>query len=124
MFVSLPFIGNCSDKLLQHERCASHLESETSYKESCLRVATGTTIAQAVKEAAVITADETAFMDALRCMYFLLKREIAHTTNFSELQSLCILLGNTTLPRLRKAINLNYLSKQTMGEMVSAIGLA
>ena len=53
-----------------------------------------------------------------------MKREIAHTTNFAELQSLCILLGNETLPTLQKAKNLNYLSKQTMGEMVAAIGLA
>ena len=59
-------------------------------------------------------------------MYFLVKREIAHTANFAELQpeSLCVLLGNTTLPLLQKARNLNYLSKQTMGEMVAAIGLA
>ena len=57
-------------------------------------------------------------------MYFLMKREIAHTTNFAELQALCVLLGNTTLPTLQKAKNLNYLSKQTMGDMVAAIGLA
>lgn len=124
VFVSSTFTGNRSDKLLQHELCASHLESETSYKESRLRTATGTTIAEVVRDSAVITADEEAFIDALRCMYFLLKREIAHTTNFSELQSLCILLGNTTLLLLRKAKSLNYLPKQTMGEMVAAIGLA
>ena len=53
-----------------------------------------------------------------------MKREIAHTTNFAELQALCVFLGNTTLPMLQKARNLNYLSKQTMGEMVAAIGLA
>ena len=53
-----------------------------------------------------------------------MKREIAHITNFAELQSLCVLLGNTTLPLLCKAKNLNYLSKQTMGEMVAAIGVA
>ena len=53
-------------------------------------------------------------------MYFLMKREIARTTKFAELQALCVLLGNTTL---QKAKNLNYLSKQTMGKMVTAIGL-
>ncbi len=53
-----------------------------------------------------------------------MKREIAHTTNFAELQALCMQLGNTTLPLLRKGKNLNYLSKQTMGEMVAAIGVA
>ena len=89
-----------------------------------LRSATSTTISEVVMESAVITADETAFSDALRCMYFLMKGEMAYTTHFADLQSLCILLGNTTLPLLRKARNLNYLSKQTMGEMVASIGLA
>ena len=42
----------------------------------------------------------------------------------AELQVLCVLLGNTTLPMLQKARNLIYLSKQTMGEIVAAIGLA
>ena len=94
-----------------------------------MRVATSTTVVDVytiAREAAVTTVDENAFIDALRCMYFLMKREIAYTTNFAELQSLCILLGNETLPTLQKAKNLNYLSKQTlsMGEMVAAIGLA
>ena len=52
---------------------------------SLLQLATNTTVADVVKEAALITADESAFTDALRCMYFLMKREIAHTTNFAEL---------------------------------------
>ena len=124
VFITSPFTGNRSDKLLQHERCGAHIQSSLSYHESLLRLATNTTVADVVKEAAVITADESAFTDALRCMYFLMQREIAHTTNFAELQSLCVLLGNTTLPLLNKAKNLNYLSKQTMGEMVAAIGLA
>ena len=89
-----------------------------------MRAATSTTVVDVGRIAAVTTVDENAFMDALRCMYFLMKREIAHTTNFEELQSLCILLGNKTLPTLQKAKNLNYLSKQTMGEMVAAIGFA
>ena len=92
--------------------------------KSLMRSATRRTVVDVAREAIVITADETAFSDALRCMYFLMKREIAHTTNFAELQSLCVLLGNTTLPLLRKAKNLNYLSKQTMGEMVAAIGVS
>ena len=89
-----------------------------------MRTATNTTIVDVAREAAVTTVDENAFMDAMRCMYFLMKREIAHTTNFAELQSLCILLGNETLPTFKKAKNLNYLLKQTMGEMVAAIGSA
>ena len=53
-----------------------------------------------------------------------MKQEIAHMTSFAELQSLCVLLGNTTLPLLNKVKNLNYLSKLMMREMVATVGLA
>ena len=122
--MTLPYAGNRSDKLLQHERSGLHQASLTLHQESLLRSATNTTISDVVMESAVITADETAFSDALRCMYFLMKGEMPYTTHFADLQSLCILLGNNTLPLLKKARNLNYLSKQTMGEMVASIGLA
>ena len=54
------------------------------------------------------TVDEKAFMDGLRCMYYLDKREIAHTTNFASLKELCMLLGNDSLPLLQKGANVNY----------------
>ena len=123
-FVTFLYTCNHSDKLLQHERSGARQTSLISQQETLLRSATNTTICDIVKEGALITADETDLSDAPHCMYFLMKMEIAHTTNFAELQSLCGLLGNTTLPLLQKARNLNYLSKQTMGEMVVAIGLA
>ncbi len=63
-------------------------------------------------------------MDGLRCMYFLNKKEIAHTTNFADLKALCVLLGNETLLFLTKGANLNYQSEQTMAEMVEAIGVS
>ena len=68
--------------------------------------------------------DEKAFMDGLRCMYYLNKREIAHTTNFASLKELCMLLGNDSLPLLRTGANVNYNSEQAMAEMVEAIGVA
>ena len=54
-------------------------------------------------------------------MYHLNKHETAHTTNFKSLKELAICLGNSTLPRLAKAKNLNYESEMTMQEMVRAI---
>lgn len=48
--------------------------------------------------------------------------EMAHTTNFSDLQDFCIQLGNNTLPCLLKGKNLNNRSEQRMAEMVVAIG--
>ena len=47
--------------------------------------------------------------------------KMAHTTNFKSLKELAICLGNSTLPRLAKAKNLNYESEMTMQEMVRAI---
>ena len=39
-------------------------------------------------------------MLCINCLYFLMKREIPHTTNFVPLRELCIQLGNTSLARL------------------------
>ena len=49
------------------------------------------------EEPEALTVKGTAFCDAVSCMYFLLKREIAHTTNFGPLRDLCIKLGNTNM---------------------------
>ena len=73
--MTLPYTGNRSDKLLQHERSEAHHASLTSQQETLLRSATNATVRDFVREAAVITADKTAFSDALRCMYFLVKRK-------------------------------------------------
>ena len=71
------------------------------------------------------TVDEKAFMDRLRCMYYLNKREIAHTTNFAaSLKELCMLIGNDSLPLLQNGANVNYNSEQAMAEMVEAIGVS
>ena len=91
------------------------------YKES-LRSTTRRTVSEIITESTNVTADGEGFCDALRCMYFLMKKEIAHTTNFADLQDLCIQLGNETLPRLLKGKHLTNRSEQRMAEMVAAIG--
>ncbi|KAI6651843.1 Zinc finger protein [Oopsacas minuta] len=70
-----------------------------------------------------LTVDEFAFCHAMRCMYYLNKHEIAHTTNFSDLRVLCILLGNKSLSVLKQSGNTNYESEQIMGEIVEVIGI-
>ena len=89
VFVALPYTGNRSDKLLQHERSGVHQASLTLHQESLLRSATSTTIREMVVESAVITADETAFSDALRCMYFLMKGRW-HTQHTLLTCNLCV----------------------------------
>ena len=45
----------------------------------------------------VVSAERRAFIGGLKCMYFLNKREIVHTTNFLPLIELCKSLGATYL---------------------------
>ena len=52
----------------------------------------------------VVSAEKKAFIGALKCMYWLNKREIAHTTNFSPLLELC------------KSLSVSYLEDMTRGQ--------
>ena len=76
-----------------------------------------------IEDVNILTLDEVAFQNALRCMYFLAKKEIPHTTNSVDLKELCIQLANITFPDLVKGKNANYQSETIMAEMVEAIGV-
>lgn len=112
MFVTKPYTGNRPDKLRRHESCVTHLENQSAYQEWQSRVANQSTVSCLLARSTVLTVDEKAFVDSMRCMYFLNKNEIAHTTNVSELKKLCVLLGNESLLMLRKSGNTNYESEQ------------
>ena len=70
-----------------------------------------------------LTVDGEAFCDVQQCLYWLCKQEILHMTNFTMLRSLCTLLGNSTLQRLKQSKNMTYESEQSMQEMIQAISL-
>ena len=123
VFVTKPYTGNRPDKLARHGSCSAHIENQLAYQEWQTRVTTSLTVACLVERGSLLTVDEYAFCHALRCMYYLNKNEIAHTTNFSGLRELCVLLGNTTLPQLKKSGNTNYESEQIMGEIMEAISV-
>ena len=82
-----------------HERSHGH-ETSSLYKESLIRSTTCITVSELVTDSAVVTADKEGFCDDLRCLYFLMKKEVLHTTNFADIQDHCIQLGNDILPRL------------------------
>jgi hypothetical protein len=67
----------------------------------------------------VVSAQRKAFIGALKCMYFLTKREIPHTTNFGPLLDLAKSLGVEYLNDLYVA---SYRSERFMQEIVSALG--
>ena len=70
-----------------------------------------------------LTVDGEAFCDVQQCLYWLCKQEILHMTNFTLLHSLCTLLSNSTLQRLKQSNNMTYESEQSMQEMIQAISL-
>ena len=70
----------------------------------------------------VVSAQRKAFIAALKCMYFLNKREIAHTTNFVPLLDLAKSLGVQYLNDLYVGENAAYRSERFVQEIISTIG--
>ena len=90
-----PFTGVHPDVVKWHEsNSVLHFKNATVYREG---------IKRSRKRKAALTVDGEAFCDALKCLYWLAKHEILHTTNFNPLCDLCIDLSNTTLTRLQAA---------------------
>ena len=118
-FISQPYTGSRVDLLTKHSCTIVHEESTVA---SQARASRGRRIEDVIEESETLTVEGEAFCDAVVCMYFLVKREIAHTTNFGPLRDLCMRLGNDTMPQLEKAKNATFRSEQSMHEIVSAIG--
>ena len=70
----------------------------------------------------VVTEQKRAFIGQLKCMHFLAKQEIAHTTNFRPLVSLGKSLGATYLGNISMGQNMKYTSERFMQEIVLALG--
>ena len=121
-FVEVGYCGFRSDKLTKHESSTAHQNSADDYREYQARQSSQQSVLQVIQQSNVLTVDEEAFCDSLRCMYWLGKYEVPYTTLFSPLMNLGIALGNVSLPLLNKAKNLNYRSEQTKAEMLAAIG--
>ena len=65
-----------------------------------------------------VSAKRKAFIGALKCMYFLNKREFAHTTNFAPGKS----LGASYLSDLQLGGNAHYRSECCMQAVVQCLG--
>ena len=103
-FISKPYTGLHPDVLQCHQSLSIiHLESTKLYRESLEWQRRRKVVNELVSQQYILTVDG-AFCDALRCLYWLAKQEIPHTTNFSSLHQLCMSLGNTTMVRLRLKI--------------------
>ena len=121
-FVTEPYTGTRPDLLTKHSLTQLHQENASINREALQRTAKKKTIENVLDESDCLTVEGRALCDAIRCMYFLMKKEIAHTTNFGPLRDLCVIMGNTTMPKLDIAKNCNFRSEQTMHEIVVCIG--
>ena len=73
VFATKAYTGNRPDKLGRHEASKAHCENQMAYQEQQTRVATHSTVLDLIHDSSILTVDENAFCDALRCMYFLCK---------------------------------------------------
>ena len=108
------FTGTWLDALAQHAASDGHAANALSFRKSAEQLVACKQQEDLVPEAQVVLVDGEAFLDAMRCLYFLLKQEITHTTNFASLRELAILLSNKTSPQLHEAENVNYTSEMSM----------
>ena len=123
IFLAKGFTGTRPDVLSRHESSSQHTACAVSYRESIQRRATKRNVDDMILSGNYLTVDGEAFCDALHCLYFLLKHEIPHTTNFLPLRKLCIQMGNLSLENLvLEGKNRTYTSEQSIQEMIEAIG--
>ena len=69
----------------------------------------------------VISAERRAFIGGLKCMYFLNRREIVHTTHFLPLVELSKSLRATYLEDMNIGQNAKYTSERFMQESIQAL---
>ena len=119
-FVKVAFTGNRPDKLAKHDSSVTHQNCASDYREFQARESSSS-IAQIIDQSNTLTVDEDALVDSMRCLYWLAHHEVPNSL-FCPLLDVCVLLGNTTLPLLNKAKNLNYRSEQIKAEFLTCIG--
>ncbi|CAG2217993.1 unnamed protein product [Mytilus edulis] len=103
------------DVIRNHERTSYHQVSVNMERDSLISKTTGG-IGQALDT--VVTLERRAFIAALRCMYFLLKKEIPHTSNFGDLLDLVKENGCSYLDTLNVEGRVKYQSQRAIQEMV------
>lgn len=120
-FVRVAFTGNRPDKLAKHDSSVTHQTCAGDYREFQARESSSSFIFQIIDQSNTLTVDEDALCDSMKCMYWLAKHEVPNSL-FCPLLDVCVLMGNTTLPMLDKAKNLNYRSEQIKAEFITCIG--
>ena len=117
-WITVPCTSLRRDSILEHVRSNSHndaVKAESDAVQARLRGG----IAQAFDS--VHAVQRKALIGGLKCMYWLAKHEIAHTTNFESLLQLAVSLGSTYISELHQGENAKYTSQQSMFEFVTIL---
>ena len=117
-WVTVGCIAFRHDRVLAHGKSSMHRDAERARLEEHQAASTGG-IQAAFQES--FSREKRAVIGALKCIYFLTKHEIPHTTNFSGLLDLAISLGCDYLRELRRGANATYRSEQAIAEFVECI---
>ena len=119
VWVDVPCFNYKQESLKEHEKTNNHSIAVSMEVQLGLTAVDGG-IEGAFKE--VITVERKAFIGHLKCMYWLIKAEVSHTTNFESLIELCESLGCEYLKKICKADNAKYTSERFMQEVVEVLG--
>ena len=105
--------------LRRHNTSLSHLEAKKLEAQLCSSRKDG-----GLQQAFTIveSAERNAMKAAMRCLYWLAKQEIPHTTTFVELLELVQSLGATYLSDLNLGANAHYTSERFMQEAMTSLG--
>lgn len=118
-WVDIPCFNFMRLTLTEHEKATYH--NDALKMETQLGIANVDGGIQGAFEQ-VISAERKAFIGHLKCMYWLIKTEVPHTTNFESLIDLCQSLGCEYLSDIKKGDNASYTSERFMQEVVEVLG--
>lgn len=101
VWMDVPCTTIIKHSLVRHETSQGHTEAKARFDSAKAAERTGG-IAQAMKKQ--VNLERSAFLAALRAMYWLTTNEIPHTTNFSSLLDMMRGLGLSYLSHLNKVL--------------------
>ena len=103
------------DKVSNHELSAMHSDSEYCKWEEAQASLTG-----GIRGTLEVTVTHKckSIIGALKCLYYLAKNDLPHTTNFSSLFDLCVNMGCDYMKELHQGGSVSYRSERVISEFL------
>ncbi|XP_006824225.1 zinc finger protein 862-like [Saccoglossus kowalevskii] len=118
VWIKTPCTALEKQSIVRHVKSDMHKLAELKEKKAKLSDVNGGIIAAMDRH---INMERQSFISALRCMYWICKNEVAHTTKFRPLLDLVKSFGGSCLEHLNKGGNANYMSERIIQEMVDVL---